>query len=58
MTKQRKLYEVRYIPEGYVFSKHVGYKHRLLSRNVALRVVKRLKSTGVDAYITPMHIAA
>ena len=58
MDKQRKLYSVRHAPKGHVFGKPVGYKQRLLARNVALRVVKRLKRSGVDAYETPLLVTA
>ena len=56
MTK-RNLYQVR-MWQGSEYSRHVGYKMRLLDRATALRIVKRLKRSGFDAYAAPIKVAA
>lgn len=59
MSKQRKLYDVRYFgAKGSVYSRSVGLKGRLLERHAALRVVRRLKRSGVDAIAAPMLITS
>ena len=55
--KTIKLYNVRFYRDM-EFSKTVGFKGRLLERSQALRVVKRLKRRGVEAFAAPMKVAA
>lgn len=56
--KTVKRYSVRYeVGAGYS-SRNVGYKSRLLERAQAQRVVRRLRKSGVDAYLSyPLEIA-
>ena len=54
--KTAKLYEIRYYPSPSAFSKHVGYKGKLVSYQSALKLVKRLKKAGVDAAKFPFTI--
>lgn len=59
MNTTRKLYSVRYFGwKGSVYSRPVGHKMHLLSRANALRVVRRLKASGIDAIASPMLIHA
>lgn len=58
MTKTRKLYSVRYFGrKGSCYSTAVGFKGRLLERSKALRIVRRLKASGVDAVAAPMSLS-
>lgn len=57
--KTRKLYSVRYYGyKGSCFSKVVGFKGRLMERAKALRIVRRLKASGVDAIAAPLTVSA
>jgi hypothetical protein len=56
--KTNKLYAVRFYPNGGTFSRHVGYKMRLLDRARAGRAVKRLKRLGVAAFAAPVAVRA
>ena len=57
--KTRKMYQVRYFgKKGSVYSTGVGFKCRLLDRARALRLVRRLKLSGVDAIASPVRVAA
>lgn len=59
MTKTRKLYSVAYFgKKGSCYSRPVGFKSRLLERAKALRIVKRLKASGVDAVANVVITAA
>lgn len=39
-------------------SKSIGFKGKLFPRSQALKIAKRLKKAGVDAYIAPWRVAA
>lgn len=54
--KTVKRYEVRTVRSGNVFTSPTNY--RLYERARALRIVKRLKRSGIDAIAAPMKIAA
>lgn len=49
-----KRYEVRFYPFVQAFSRGAGRK--LYERTRALRIVRRLKRSGVDAFVSPMMI--
>lgn len=48
--KIRTLYGVRYYPDNTSYSKYLGYKGQLLPYRRAMKLVKWLKSKGVDAF--------
>jgi hypothetical protein len=48
----KQLYSVRYYPEGKRFSEIVGHKYRLVSFRLAVKLVRRLKKSGIDAFYT------
>lgn len=48
-------YEVRYWPSDSGYSRTVG-RGKVLPGRKALKVVKRLKRRGVDAFITPVMV--
>lgn len=57
--KTRKLYSVRYFGrKGSCYSNTVGFKGRLMERTKALRIVRRLKASGVDAIAAPLTVSA
>jgi hypothetical protein len=53
---KRTLYGVRHYPAGERFSRHVGHKGRLVPRNAAARIARRLKRAGIDAFVHPYTI--
>ena len=55
--KLKKLYSVRYYANATSYSKAVGFKHRLMPRDNALRIARFLKARGVHAYVHPMMVA-
>ncbi len=59
MTKQRKLYQVRYFAGGR-FSKQVGFKARLVPRAAANRIAKRMRKAarrqGIEIQIAPVLV--
>jgi hypothetical protein len=52
----KKLYEVRYYKDAVSYSKHVGFKMKLLPRIRALKIVKFLKNRGIDAFAAPLGL--
>lgn len=52
-----KLYSVRYYPDVSSNSERVGWKGTLRQRSVALKLVKRLKKFGIDAFCVPMMVS-
>lgn len=54
-SKTRKLFAVRIHRSG-IFGVPVGHKARLLSRSAALRVVKRLRRSGLEVTCDAMHV--
>ena len=53
--KTVKRYEVRTVRKGNKFSSATNF--RLYERHRALKLVKRLKKSGIDAIATPVTIA-
>jgi hypothetical protein len=49
-------YAVRYWPTPTAYSRVVGSKCRLVERSSALRIVRRLKRRGIDAFSAPVKI--
>jgi len=56
MTKTRKLYQIRIHTFGHTFGKTVGHKARILPRNAAQRIAKRLRKSGHDVELFPMQV--
>lgn len=54
--KMVKRYEIRTVRKGNVFTSATNY--RLYDRQRALRIVKRLRKSGLDALAAPMLVAA
>lgn len=55
LAKQTK-YSVRFYPTTTAHSRPVGFKMRLLDAKKAMRVVSRLRKSGVDAVRVPQVI--
>jgi hypothetical protein len=56
--KTLTMYQVRYqTGRGWAETKQVGGKQRLISGPAATRIVRRLKTSGVDAYRASMKVA-
>ena len=49
-------YEVRYYPTPTAYSKYVGFKAKLLPYRDAVKVVRKLKKMGIDAFYSKMEI--
>lgn len=49
-------YDLRYYPSPTAYSKRVGFKARLLPYREAVKVVRKLKKMGVDAFYSKMEI--
>ncbi len=49
-------YEIRYYPAPTSFSKYVGFKAKLLPFKKAVKVIRKLKSMGLDAFYSKMEI--
>lgn len=59
MTKQKKMYVIRYYPTtGRLTARNVGRGRLIGCRHRAARIVKRLKKSGIDCQAWPMMIAA
>lgn len=56
MTKTSKRYEIRTVRKGNVFTSPTNY--RLYDRCRAVKIVKRLRKSGVDAVASFMTVAA
>ena len=56
MTKTRKLYQIRIHTFRHTFGKTVGHKARILPRNAAQRIAKRLRKSGHDVELFPMQV--
>jgi hypothetical protein len=55
--KTVSLYQVRFFTGNY-YSKTVGFKGRIVTREKARKLVKRLRQYGVEAFMAKMAIAA
>ena len=51
----KKRYEVRVVRKGNIFSSSTNF--RLYDRSRALRLVKRLKKSGLDALASPVMVS-
>ena len=49
-------YEIRHYQNSESYSKYVGFKARLLKFADAVRVTKRLKKSGIDAFYAKIEI--
>lgn len=54
--KTRKLYEIRVHTSTCIYGKRIGYKGRLLPRNIAARIANRLRKDGHDIEIFPVKV--
>jgi len=56
MIKQVNRYEIRYYTETNLYSYYVGFKARLLPYKKAVKIINRLKKSGIDAFHAKMII--
>lgn len=56
MKNATNLYEVRYWPTPYAYSKQVGFKGKLVTFRQAQKIVKRLKKSGIDAFHAKLSV--
>lgn len=54
--KKVNRYEIRYYSNERAYSNYVGFKAKLLKFRDAVKVVKRLKKSGVDAFYAKTEI--
>lgn len=50
------MYDIRYYPDDFSFSKPVGYKRRLRRYSEAVRIVRRLKKSNVNAFYDKLSV--
>ena len=55
--KKVNRYAIRYYPNESAYSNYVGFKAKLLKFKDAVKVVKRLKKSGVDAFYSKIEIS-
>jgi hypothetical protein len=48
--KTRNFYQVRYYPSDNAASRQVGFKHQYRRYESALKIKKRLRKAGIDAF--------